>query len=180
LWIRRGEAFPLGHPTTRLCLDLLREVLGEGGGHRLLDVGCGSGVLALAAAALGVPRVVAVDISRGSVESTRENARENGLASRLIAVLGSTECLKGPFELVAANLPWEVQMAKVPEIDRLAAPAGRLLLSGFRDNQENLLRERYLRRGWSPKRRLIKDFDHPELPPDLSFTWVAWRLEKDG
>ena len=62
---------------------------------------------------------------------------------------GSTECVKGPFDLVIANLPWEVQTHKVPELNRPAAPQGRLILSGFRDNQEDLLIEDYRRRGWS-------------------------------
>jgi ribosomal protein L11 methyltransferase len=176
LRVRRGEAFPLGHPTTRLCLDLLREALAASAVHRLLDVGCGTGLLGLAAAALGVTRVVGVDIAQGAAQVTRENARENSLAGVLRVVQGSTECLKGPFDLVVANLPWEVQMEKIAELDRLAAPRGRLILSGFRDNQEDLLLEGYQRRGWSLSRRFIWDFQHPGLPPDISFTWVAWLL----
>ena len=175
--VRRGEAFPPGHPTTRLCLDLLREALAAASVHSLLDVGCGAGLLSLAAAALRVPRVVGVDISPAAVHITRENARDNGLAGSLQLVRGSTECLKGPFDLVLANLPWEVQTDKVSELNRLAAPGGRLILSGFRDNQEDLLIQSYQKLGWSLRRRLIKEFRHPELPPDISFTWVAWWLE---
>lgn len=180
LLLESGEAFPLGHPTTRLCLELLREALAAGRVKSLLDVGCGTGVLGLAAAALGTPRVVGVDISLPAVRATRENARANELASRLQVAQGSTECLKGTFDLVAANLPWEVQMDKAPELDRLAGPQGRLLLSGFRDNQEEPLLENHRRVGWSLERRLIKPFHHPELPPDLSFTWVAWLLKGKG
>jgi ribosomal protein L11 methyltransferase len=176
LYVKSGEAFPPGHPTTRLCLDVLRETLAATMAQTLLDVGCGAGLLALAAAALGVPRVVGVDISPGAAHVTRENARANGLADSLQVMRGSTECVKGPFDLVAANLPWEVQMEKVSELDRLAASHGRLILSGFRDNQENLLIERYQRLGWSLDQRLVKDFRHPELPPEISFTWVAWLL----
>jgi ribosomal protein L11 methyltransferase len=176
LRVRRGEAFPPGHPTTRLCLDLLRGALATASVPSLLDVGCGTGLLGLAAAALGVPRVVGVDISKGAAHVTWENARENGLAGSLKVARGSTECVKGPFDLVIANLPWEVQMDKVSELERLAALKGRLILSGFRDNQENLLIKSYQRRGWSLDRRLIRDFRHPELPPDISFTWVAWLL----
>jgi ribosomal protein L11 methyltransferase len=176
LRVRCGEAFPPGHPTTRLCLDLLREVLTTASVPSLLEVGCGTGLLCLAAAALGVPRVVGVDISKGAAQITRENARENGLDGVLKVVQGSTECVKGPFDLVIANLPWEVQMEKVSELDRLAAYQGRLILSGFRDNQESLLIKGYQRLGWSLDRRLIWDFRPPELPPDISFTWVAWLL----
>jgi ribosomal protein L11 methyltransferase len=177
IYVKRGEAFPPGHPTTRLSLDLLRETLAAAPVQSVLDVGCGAGLLSLAAAALRVPRVVGVDISPAAPQITRENARDNGLAGALQVVRGSTECVKGPFDLVIANLPWEVQMDKVSELDRLAAPGGRLILSGFRDNQENLLIQSYQRLGWSLRRRIIKFFWHPELPADISFTWVAWWLE---
>jgi len=177
IYLRRGEAFPPGHPTTRLALDLLREALAGASVQSLLDVGCGAGLLGLAAAALGAPRVVGVDISPAAVQITRENARDNGLAGSLRVVRGSTECVQGPFDLVIANLPWEVQMDKVTELDRLAASGGRLILSGFRSNQEELLIQSYQRLGWSLRRRLSKEFRHPELPPDISFTWVAWWLE---
>ena len=180
LLLASGGAFPLGHPTTRLCLELLREVLVAGGVKRMLDVGCGTGVLGLAAAALGVPQVVGVDISPQAARVTRENARANKLAGCLAVVQGSTAALQGSFDLVAANLPWEVQMDQAPELDRLASPHGRLLLSGFRDNQEDLLLEKYRQRGWSRERRAVKPFHHPELPPDLSFTWVAWLLQKNS
>lgn len=174
--VHSGEAFPLGHPTTRLCLDLLRQVLAAGSVSSLADVGCGAGVLSLAAAALGMPRVLGVDIASRAVRATRENARRNGLAGAIRVVQGSSACLKAPFDLVAANLPWEVQLDQVPDLHRLAAAGGRLILSGFRDNQESPLLGRYEKLGWSMKQRLVKYFQHPELPPDLSFNWVAWLL----
>ncbi len=174
LVVKSGEAFPPSHPTTRLCLDLLREAVAERGVETMADVGCGTGVLALAAAALGVPRVVGVDIAMKAARISWDNAQANRLSQTIKVIRGSTECLKGPFDLVVANLPWEVQLDKVAELDRLAAAEGRLILSGFRDNQEDPLRESYVKLGWSLDRRLVKDFWHPELPPDISFTWVAW------
>jgi ribosomal protein L11 methyltransferase len=176
LIIGSGEAFPPSHPTTRLCLDLLRETLAPKPADSLVDVGCGTGILGLAAAALGVSRVVAVDLQSAAVRVTQENARENGLAGTLQVVQGSTECLRGPFDLVVANLPWEVQMGKVSELLRLAGSRGRLILSGFRDHQEAALLKEYLKSGRSLLARRVKDFYHPELPVDMSFNWVAWLL----
>jgi ribosomal protein L11 methylase PrmA len=91
---------------------------------------------------------------------------------------GSTECVKEPFDIVVANLPWEVQREKVSELDRLVASKGDLILSGFRDNQEYSLLESYQKLGRSLSRRIVWEFNHPELPPDISFTWVAWLLKK--
>jgi ribosomal protein L11 methyltransferase len=176
--VKSHRAFPPGHPTTRLCLDLLRQALAAAPVQHLLDVGCGAGVISLAAAALGVPLVLAADIAWEAARATRENARENGLAGAIWALQGSTDCLKLPFDLVLANLPWEVQLDKVAELGRLAAAGGRLILSGYHDNQEKALMEGYRRLGWSLKRRLVKEFYHPELPPEISFTWVAWWLER--
>jgi ribosomal protein L11 methyltransferase len=178
LVVRSGEAFPPGHPTSCLCLDLLREVVATASARRLLDMGCGAGVVGLAAAALGVRMVVGVDIAWGAAWAMRENARSNGLAGSVRVAQGSTECIKEPFDVVVANLPWEVQRDKVSELDRLTAAGGNLILSGFRDNQETPLLEGYQKLGRSLTRRLVWEFSHPELPPDISFTWVAWLLNK--
>ena len=178
LKIRIGEAFNPTHPTTRLCLDLLAETLAVSRASNLLDVGCGAGILGLAAAALGVPVVVGVDLAGRATRETLGNARENQLSNPLEVVQGSTECLKAIFDLVVANLPWEVQMAKVPELDRLAAPTGSLILSGFRHSQEEPLLAAYQNLGWCLSRRVIKDFRHPDLPAEMDFTWVAWVLNR--
>lgn len=176
LWLETGRAFPLGHPTTRLCLDLLTGALAERSGKSLAEVGCGSGVICVAAAALGVPAVTAVDIDARAVLITRKNAHANGFGQAVTVVQGSPECLRGRFELVVANLPWDVQVAKAPELARLTETHGRLILSGFRDNQEEALLDQYRSLGRTLQRRLVKYFDHPELPPGLSFNWVAWLL----
>lgn len=177
LVLRTPSVFPPGHPTTRLCLELLTATLEAGSPvSRLLDVGCGSGVLMLAAAAWGVPLCVGVDLSRRATRISRDNARGNGLERSVGTVQGSTECLRGPFGVILANLPWAVQMDKAAELVRLAAPQGAMILAGFRDTQEEELRDRYGERGWVPARRVTREEWLPELPPEKSFTWVAWLL----
>jgi hypothetical protein len=79
-----APAFGTGlHPTTALCLEVLDDLVGASRPEALLDVGAGSGVLALAALRLGVPRATAIDIDEAAVRATIENGRLNGLAGRL-------------------------------------------------------------------------------------------------
>jgi ribosomal protein L11 methylase PrmA len=177
LVIKSGRAFPLGHPSTRLCLDLLTGTLADRPGGSLAEIGCGTGVICLAAAALGVSRVTGLDIARSAVRTTRRNAWDNGLAATIRVIQGSSDCLRARFDLVVANLPWEIQMAKAVELHHLAASEGRLILAGFRDNQEEQLLANYRSWGWTLSRRLVKYFSHPELPRHISFNWTAWLLE---
>jgi ribosomal protein L11 methyltransferase len=172
------SVFPPSHPTTHLCLDLLKRALALRPGAHILDVGCGSGILSLAALALGAPRAVAVDISGRAVHQTVANATRNGLQARLVAVRGSTECVQGPFDLVLANLPWGVHLEKVEEFCRLVGPNGVLIIAGFKDTQEEPLLTSYQTRGWSVLEHGSRDSWAPEPPPELSYTWVAWLLQR--
>ena len=176
LTVRASRVFPPGHPTTRLCLELLTAT--SLAGVRLLDVGCGSGILALAGAAQGAALCVGVDLSGPAVRLSRENARDNNLAAAVQVARGSTECLQGPFQVVVANLQAAVQLAKVQELTRLAAREAVLILSGFRDTQEEDLVLLSREAGWAISRRLTRDEWAIELPPEKSFTWVAWLLER--
>lgn len=188
-WPRHGEAslvlegrsvFPASHPTTHLCLDMLKTALASRPTPVVLDMGCGSGILALAALALNAPRAVAVDLSGRAAVATRDNAKKNGLLPRLAVIKGSTECLRGPFGLTLANLPWAVQLEKVEELCRLAGPMGMLILSGFKDTQEEPLLSSYRERGWQLQKRRERDAWAPQLPPELSYTWVAWLLARSS
>jgi ribosomal protein L11 methyltransferase len=107
-----GRAFGTGsHPTTRLSLEALLEL--EAGA--LLDVGCGSGVLAIAAALLGYHPVVAVDIEEPSVAATRANATANGVAID-VRLVGATERLP-PVDVVVANISLDAVEALPPRVD---------------------------------------------------------------
>ena len=121
-----------------------------------------------------------MDLAWRAVATTRNNARANGLAAAVQVVQGSTECLRGAFGVMLGNLPWAVQMDKVGDFTRLAAPDARLILSGFKDTQEEELRAGYEQAGWVLETRRTRDEWVIELPPEKSYTWAAWRLRRPG
>lgn len=124
-----GLAFGTGaHQTTALCLEWLAQW--DCAGLTVIDYGCGSGILALAAARLGADRVLAVDIDTQAVKATRENARRNGLEARVIA--GLPEELPLPrADLVMANILLNPLLELAPRISGYAKARGQLLLSGI-------------------------------------------------
>jgi ribosomal protein L11 methyltransferase len=130
-----GMAFGTGlHPTTRLCLAALEPLADEGqlDGVRVLDVGCGSGILAIAAARLGVPRVDAIDVDPDAVAATEENARQNGVADRVRASVAAADAWPGPpAALVFANLLGAAHLTLAPALTALTAPGGALIAGGL-------------------------------------------------
>ena len=139
-----GMAFGTGlHPTTRLCLAGIEALSDRGvlAGARVLDVGCGSGILAIAALKLGAARAVGLDTDPIAVEATLANARRNAVSRRLRAHLGSLPSpepaspgLPRPgaaFDVVLANLIASVLVALAPQLHDELRPGGRLLASGI-------------------------------------------------
>ena len=121
-----GVAFGTGsHPTTALCLQWLRATLR--GGERVLDYGCGSGILAIGAALLGAADVVGTDIDPQAVVSSRDNAARNGVAGRFAAPDGLPA---QRYEVVVANILANPLILLAPVLARAAAPGGRIALSG--------------------------------------------------
>lgn len=173
LRIRHSRTFPISHPSTRLCLELLALASQERSFASLLDVGCGSGVLALTGAILGVPWNIGCDLSSAAVQVSQENSRRNNLAHCVAWIQGSTEALRPGFQLIVANLPYQVQLAKREELSRLVHPRGGLILSGFRDTWEKEIADYYLSLGWRLQRRLTRDLWELELPAEKSYTWVG-------
>jgi ribosomal protein L11 methyltransferase len=102
-----------------------------GGGERVLDVGCGSGVLALAALRLGASTAVAVDIDAQAVEATRRNAALNGFEARLEATNAATTQIVGVFDVILANVGWVALVDLAQELRRLLSSAGWLAVSGI-------------------------------------------------
>ena len=136
-----GMAFGTGlHPTTRLCLagiegwadgGLLARGSARDGRARLLDLGCGSGVLAVAAGLLGAGEVVGLDTDPIAVEATRANARRNGMAGHLAVRRGSLPSGEPSFDLLVANLVGTLLVDLAGRIREEIRPGGRLLASGI-------------------------------------------------
>jgi len=119
------------HPTTALCLEMLDGLIGDDPPVSVLDVGTGSGVLALAALWLGVPRATAIDIDDEALRVAGENARLNGLVSRLDLVHGGPDRLNGAWPLVVANVLAAPLIEMAPALARRVGHYGRLVLSGI-------------------------------------------------
>ncbi|MDQ6794582.1 MAG: 50S ribosomal protein L11 methyltransferase [Chloroflexota bacterium] len=138
-----GMAFGTGlHPTTRLCLAGV-ERLADGGaltGARVLDVGCGSGILAIAAAKLGAAEVIGLDTDPIAIEATDANARRNRVARHLHARQGSIPSGRGPFGVVLANLIASLLIELAMPLRDELVPGGVLLASGIFVDREGDVR----------------------------------------
>jgi ribosomal protein L11 methyltransferase len=126
-------AFGTGtHPTTRLCLAWLEQELAPG--SRVMDYGCGSGVLSIAAARLGAARVAGVDIDEQAVAAARDNAARNGVTAQYTASQpGSGD--RGGYDVVLANILTQPLLLLAPLLASLVAPGGHLVLSGILERQ---------------------------------------------
>ncbi|MDR1888832.1 MAG: 50S ribosomal protein L11 methyltransferase [Zoogloeaceae bacterium] len=126
-----GMAFGTGsHPTTRLCLEWLERAQPDG--KTLLDYGCGSGILAIAAAKLGATRVDGVDIDPQAVSAARANAEKNGVAARFDV---SNTALDNEYDLVIANILANPLRVLAPALCGQVRPGGSLVLSGILETQ---------------------------------------------
>ena len=153
-----GSAFGTGsHPTTRLCLEaleLLAAMTPEGlAGLRVADLGCGSGVLGLAALRLGAASVAAVDTDSLAVRATTDNAALNGLTPQVRVQLGSVEALAEllegqPADLLLCNILAPVIQALCPAFNTVLAANGVGLLSGLLVDQAPALQLALRDEGW--------------------------------
>jgi ribosomal protein L11 methyltransferase len=169
LRIEAGMAFGTGHhETTALCLSVLSE-LAHLPFRKVLDLGCGTGLLAIAAAKLWKRPVLASDIDPVAIEVTNENARGNGATPWVRAVVADglvhpVLARGAPYDLIIANILAGPLTRLAPEIVAALAPGGRLVLSGLLHNQEAMLLSFY--------HRLRLTGRHREGP------WSALVLEK--
>jgi len=156
-----GLAFGTGtHATTAMCLEWLDSL--DLRGRSLLDYGCGSGVLAIAALKLGCGDVHAMDIDPQAVLATRRNAAQNDVQARL-SVTSSAEDIEGQYDVVVANILAGPLAELATGIVKHLQPRGRIGLSGILSEQAAEVLEAYA--PWV-------DFDEPEFRPQDGQTWT--------
>lgn len=166
-----GMAFGTGgHETTRLCLELLEQIMDDMPTlltPAVLDLGTGSGILAMAAVQLGAGRVCAVDIDPLAVEVARENLAINGLTDQVECSTTPLESLDGCFDVILANILAEELVRLAPFLSERLSPGGSLVLSGILAEKEGLVRS-----GFSSQPLEYLDTLHEG-------EWVALHYRKD-
>ena len=132
-----GMAFGTGtHETTSLCLETLDSLVK--GGERVLDIGTGSGILAIAALKLGAAVAEGVDIDPMCVRTAGENARRNGLQDRFTVLVGDlSDKASGQYNIITANIVAAAILSLAPHVPALMAPGARFIASGIIDTRKD-------------------------------------------
>ncbi len=142
--ISPGMAFGTGnHATTALCIRLLDYLLKRTNIETVLDVGCGSGILAICAIALGARNAQGIDIKSSIVNEARDNVARNGLSSKIEIHLGSIEAVSCNFDLVTANILIDLIDSVSGELASRIRPNGYLIVSGFRNEDGDDVRKKF-------------------------------------
>ncbi|HEU4429299.1 MAG TPA: 50S ribosomal protein L11 methyltransferase, partial [Myxococcota bacterium] len=173
LVIDPGQAFGTGgHATTRLALAGLDALPSPAlHGAHVLDVGCGSGVLALAALALGAARATGCDLDPLATEAAAVAARENGLAEQARWVTGSSAALSGRYDGIVANLIRSELTPLLADFARLAKPGAWLVLAGLLASERDAMRGALARAGI----RVLGECEETDATGDA---WLGLRCER--
>ena len=147
-----GMAFGTGtHATTSLCMFALDGHLSEQAGVSVLDVGTGSGILAIAAKLLGAGRVVGTDVDPTAIRVAEENAALNKVELQLSTA--SLDAVEGPFDIVVANIMAQTLIDLAAPLARQVAPSGQLFLSGILDFQPDDVAQAFVAQGLVERER---------------------------
>jgi len=155
IWIAPGMAFGTGtHFTTAACLVLLEEALASREAARVLDVGTGSGILAIAALKLGAQVALGVDVDGDALEEALANAAQNGVLDRFTVSKALPDPLAGPFDIVLANILAETVVEMAFALRKLLAPGGDLIVSGIIHERAEWVAAAMADLGFAPVREL--------------------------
>ncbi len=156
LVIQPRMAFGTGHhETTWMCVAAMEGLFLKGA--RVLDYGCGTGILAILAARLGAARVEAVDIESESHDNTLDNAACNAVSDQLTVRCGTIDTVQGgPFDLILANINRNVIIDTLDQMVRLLVPEGQILASGFLEEDWPVMEKAFADRGFQCQSRQLR------------------------
>ena len=178
LVLRTSGSFPPAHPSTKAALIVLHrlEIKKEA---RILDIGCGSGILGLAAALKNGATALGCDISLAAIRASRQNAAFNLMEGSFNLFRGSVDAVSERFNLILANLHADVHMEMFDHYRRLLPLNGDLLVvSGFYDVQAADIERELAQRGFIVLEKVQVDAWAAALASKGSFTWVGLGLKR--
>lgn len=157
LHIDPGAAFGTGtHATTSLCLSMLENYVAEG--SKMLDIGCGSGILSIASVLLGAETAVGVDIDAQSVKTAKENAELNNVSGKTEYIVGDlADKISGKYNVVCANIVADVVIRLLGDVRAFMEENAVLLVSGIIDARENDVLAAAEKHGFKVKEKQYKD-----------------------
>jgi len=157
LHIDPGAAFGTGtHATTSLCLSMLENYVAEG--SKMLDIGCGSGILSIASVLLGAETAVGVDIDAQSVKTAKENAELNNVSGKTEYIVGDlADKISGKYNVVCANIVADVVIRLLGDVRTFMEENAVLLVSGIIDARENDVLAAAEKHGFKVKEKQYKD-----------------------
>lgn len=168
LYLEPGMAFGTGtHSTTCLCMEVLENYISED--TEVLDVGCGSGILALSALLLGAKKATGIDIDEKAVKTARENAKRNGFSEDKAQFIEGdlTEKIDCKYNLIVANIVADIIVVLCEDIRRLMSDDAKLIVSGIIKEREENVRKAFLLHNLKITERNEKD------------GWVSFVLMKE-
>ena len=148
-----GLAFGTGsHVTTRMCLELLDQCIGDHAPGRMFDLGTGSGILAIAGAYLGIGDILAVDIDTAAVEVASRNVQSNSVDDRIRVVEGGIETAEGLYDIITANLSASLLKRLASNMAQHLNTGGNLIISGILEDEKTAVLEAFTRCGLRTER----------------------------
>lgn len=177
LILRTSGSFPPAHPSTKAALAVLHRLKIKKDA-RILDIGCGSGILGLAAVLKNSSTAIGCDINPASIRASMQNAVFNQMENRLHLFCGSANAVSERFHLVLANLPAAVHVEMFDHYRRLTLRGeGLIVVSGFYDVQAADIEKELVRKGFTVLERVEMNAWAAALTSECSCSWVGLGLK---